>query len=129
MAGEFSAAGHALIKELGALLEKGAHEVMAEADYLIPKDTETARESHRIFPVVNDGATIQVTFGYGFGGARNPKTGNPIDEYIVPLHEILEARHDPPTQAKFLEQPLFAYAGHMGRDISAELRIEWGKRL
>lgn len=129
MSSEFAKAGQELIAELGGLLEKGAHEVMAEADVLIPKDTETARESARIFPAVNDGATVQVTFGFGFGGARNPKTGNPVDEYIVPLHEILEAHHEPPTSAKFLELPLFAYASQMERELSAELRITWGKAL
>lgn len=129
MADEFKNAGAALIADLAVELEKGAAEIMGVADTLVPKDTETLRESARIFAPEYDGVTLKVTFGFGFGGAINLKTGNPVDTYTVPVHEILEAFHEPPTQAKFLETPLFAYAGAMEGRLDAELRIAWGRRL
>lgn len=128
MADEFKTAGAVLIADLLEALEKGAKEIMTEADVLVPKDTETLRESARIYPPTTDGVHAQVVFGFGFGGAVNPKTGHLVEEYTVPVHEILEAFHEPPTQAKFLEQPLFAYAGVMEGKLDAELRISWGRR-
>lgn len=133
MAGEFTAAGEQIIAALMLALEKGARTIMDEADVLIPKDTHTARESAHIFPPVDEGDAVSVTFGFGYGGGINPKTGRPVEDYIVPLHEILEHHHEPPTTAKFLEIPVFAYAGEMERDlgqeIEAELRVAWGTSL
>lgn len=133
MAGEFSAAGERIILAAMRGIREGAEKIMGEADVLIPKDTLTAIESGRIGEVVDEGTAVSITFGYGYGGGVNPKTLNPISEYIVPLHEILEAHHDPPTQAKFLEEPLFLYAAEMEADlgaaIEAELRTSGGRSL
>ncbi len=128
MAGEFTQAGARLIADTLAALELAAQGIMLEADMLVPKDTETLRESARIMPPDMD-PNPGVTFGFGYGGAINPKTGNPVDTYTVPVHEILEVEHAPPTQAKFLEEPLFAYAGTMETSLAAELRIQWGKEV
>jgi hypothetical protein len=129
MAGEFTQAGNALVADLLAALETGAEEIMQQAHFLVPKDTETLRESARIFPPTADPGGAGITFGFGFGGAINPKTGNPVDTYTVPVHEILDVYHEPPTQAKFLEEPLFAYAGVMEGKLDAELRITFGERI
>lgn len=129
----FSSVGVDIVAALGAALEKGAHEIMAEADFLIPKDTLTALHSGRVLPVEDHGDALSITFGYGYGGEVNPKTGRTAAEYVVPLHEILEAHHEPPTQAKFLEQPVFGYApvmeADLGMAIDAELRLGYGKSL
>lgn len=129
MAGEFTNASHSLVAALAVALERTAAEIMLEADVLVPKDTETLRESARLFTPRIEGNRLIVEMGFGFGGAINPKTGNPVDQYTVPVHEIVEAKHAPPTSAKFLEIPLFAKAGRMESELAAELRIAWGKRL
>lgn len=129
MPGAFQNATAALLSDLTVALERGAKEIMGQADILVPKDTETLRESARILPARLEGDRLIVEMGFGFGGTVNPKTGNPVDQYTVPVHEILEAFHEPPTQAKFLEEPLFAYAGVAQGKLDAELRITWGKRL
>ncbi len=54
----FTAAGENIIAALTVALEKGAHEIMAEADFLIPKDTMTARESARVLPVEDEGTAL-----------------------------------------------------------------------
>lgn len=126
MAGEFTQAGMALIADTLSALDVIAHEIMQEADFLVPKDTETLRESARVFEPTAD-PSPGVTFGFGYGGAINPKTGNAVDTYAVPVHEILEVHHDPPTQAKFLEDPLFAHAAVLEHQLAAELRIIWGR--
>lgn len=127
MAGEFTEAGAVLLADVLAALEKGAQEIMLVADHLVPKDTETLRESARIFAPSMD-PSPGVTFGFGFGGGINPKTGNAVEEYTVPVHEQTEVFHEPPTTAKFLEDPLFAYAGVMEGSLAAELRVTWGHR-
>ncbi len=127
MANEFAKAGARLVADLGSALEHGAHEVMAVSDILVPKDTETLRESAEVFPVRTEAGRLVVEFGYGFGSAVNPKTGRLAAEYAVPVHEILEATHAPPTQAKFLEAPVMAYASEMEKTIGDELRVTWEK--
>lgn len=127
MAGEFTRAGAALLEDVLLALTSGAEQIMLEADNLVPKDTETLRESARIFPPTFD-PSPGVTFGFGFGGGINPKTGNAVDTYTVPVHELTDVRHDPPTQAKFLEEPLFAFAGTMESHLAAEIRITWARR-
>jgi len=39
-------------------------------------------------------------------------------EYAVYVHEIVENRHKPPTQAKFLEQPAREKRDRMGRIVA-----------
>lgn len=127
--GEFTDAGAEIIADLAEAMLDDVVSIMREADFLVPKDTETLRESADILPFDYDGHSIGITFGYGFGGAINPKTGKAVETYTVPVHEILDAFHEPPTQAKFLEEPLFAYAGVMEGRLAAELRTTYAKRL
>ncbi len=70
MANEFAKAGARLVADLGSALEHGAHEVMAVSDILVPKDTETLRESAEVFPVRTEAGRLVVEFGYGFGSFR-----------------------------------------------------------
>lgn len=128
MADEFQRAGALLISDLLVQLDDAARSIMRQADFLIPKDTETARESARIFPPTED-PSPGITFGFGYGGAVNPKTGQTPDMYVVPLHELVEVKHAPPTQAKFLEEPLFDWAAREQSQLGAELRLTFARRL
>ena len=124
----FSDAAIVMLEGLKNGLKEGADEIMAEADFLIPKDTLTALNSHRTGEVMNEGHELWIEFGYGFGGGINPKYGHPITEYIVPLHEILTANHEAPTQAKFLEKPLMAWASTAEEKLGFEIKAELFKR-
>lgn len=122
MAGEMMQAGGLIVASVLAAYEEAATQIMEEADVLVPKDTETLRESARINPPNTDPMGAGVTFGFGFGGAINPKTGNAVNTYAVPVHERTEVFHEPPTQAKYLEEPLLAYAAMMEHDIGAKVQ-------
>jgi hypothetical protein len=62
-------------------------------------------------PVVTP-SKVSVTISAGAG---------PSQKYALYVHEDLEARHEPPTRAKFLEQPLLAAAPHFLDRVAARL--------
>ncbi len=95
-------------------LRAAGEEIMAEADVLVPKDTLTLVNSRFIEEVGE-----RVTIGYGRGDEINPKDGKTAGQYAVPVHEILDARHDPPTSAKYLEIPVVAYEGEFEGTMAA----------
>lgn len=75
----------------------------------VPKDTKTLGDSYesRIFV---RGKEIRAEFGYGGNGDPvNPKTGKPASQYMLTVHEDLEAYH-PIGNAKFFENPLQEFA-------------------
>lgn len=101
-------------KAMGNALFQEGERIMAAAKELVPVDTATLKTSgHVKLPeIVGDDVTVVM----GFGGAAS--------DYAIYVHENLEARHAPPTQAKFLEQPLLEAANDMGLRIAQEL---WAK--
>ena len=117
----FVSAGVEIIEALKEAMSSAAGQIMVDASYLIPKDTLTAVQSGRAGSIESTTDSYYVEFGFGYGGGINPKTGKPIEDYIVPLHEILEVHHDPPTQAKFLEEPLLARV--------ATLEVEYSEKI
>ena len=82
----------------GALREE-AEAILAEALRLCPVETGALRASGKIHgPAWSGSGDCTVTFTFG---------GGPVD-YAIPQHERLDYKHTPPTQAKYLEQPLLA---------------------
>ena len=51
----------------------------------------------------------------GFGGAAAP--------YAIYVHENVSARHAPPTQAKFLEQPVMEARATFGEALAAQMKL------
>ena len=99
------------VKAAGSALWKEGERIMTKAKELTPVDLNVLKPSgHVQLPEVN-GETVSVTMG--FGGAAS--------EYAVYVHENLEARHKPPTQAKFLEKPFMDASQDMGLRIAQEL--------
>lgn len=78
-----------------------AEDIMKESRAEVPSKTGTLQEATF---VIRDNDTV--SFGYG-GPAdiRNPETGRLASEYMLPVHEILDAEHDN-GKAKFFEDPL-----------------------
>ncbi len=103
----------AFIAGVRAGLLAAADDIMAEADVLVPKDTETLVNSRFIEPV----GDTTVVIGYGRGEEINPKDGKIAGQYAVPVHEILGAKHEPPTQSKYLETPVVAYESQFGETL------------
>jgi len=68
----------------------------------VPVDTSQLRESRLTAPVSEDPPQVAVSYG---------------KEYAAAVHERLDVPHEPPTKAKFLEDPL------------NDLRVGFFKRL
>ena len=76
-------------------LYQEAQALIAEAKQITPVDTGALRASGMIQMPTLQGKQVEVRCGFG----------GPAAPYAVYVHENLEAHHQPPTQAKFLEVP------------------------
>ena len=89
----------------------------------VPRDTDTLASS--IHHIVEKGRRRFVgTVYYGHGNPINPKSGEPVQNYMVRQHEDLEYAHTV-GKAKFLEDPCREYANS---DKYAELMAEAARR-
>jgi hypothetical protein len=88
------------------------------------------RESQRLVPVSADGS-------HGMPPGTLRDSGHITEEFIpgvmhmgieydthyaIYVHEELDHKHTPPTQAKFLETPFFAMQGMLGEEVNKEVR-------
>lgn len=98
-------------KAMALALENEAERIMNQAKDIVPVDT-TALETSGIvdLPMISGS---DVTVKMGFGGAASA--------YAEVQHEELSYYHKPPTQAKYLEQPLQEAAEDMGFRLAKEL--------
>jgi len=106
----FVEAGYKLRAAIGQGLYDFANDVMDQSQEIVPVDTGTLHDSAVVEEPVFGLNEITVTFGYAIGDHlydENPKSFQPVGSYAVDVHEITEVQHAPPTQAKFLEQPVF----------------------
>ena len=93
-----------------ALLAEG-EQIMAKSKRLVPVDTGALRASgHVQLPVIR-GKNVKVVLGYG--GAAVP--------YAVFVHEK-PARHNAPTQNKYLEQPFNEAIPGMASRLAKRMR-------
>lgn len=100
-------------RALGRALFQEGERIMLVSKRLVPVDTGALRASgHVQLPVIR-GKGASVTLGYG--GAAAP--------YAVFVHER-PARHNPPTQWKYLETPFFAALPGMAGRLAKGLRRE-----
>lgn len=112
----FLEGGLKLRAAIGQGLYEFAQEIMDESQQIVPVDTGTLHDSAVIEEPVFNTQTISLTFGYAIGDHlydENPKTLRPAGSYAVDVHEITSVFHEPPTQAKFLEQPLLEGEEHL----------------
>lgn len=105
----FVDAGEKLLQGLAAGLYQAAVDIMFVSQHECPIDTGTLRASGRVNEPVRTLTGIEVTLGYGYGEQVNPETGELALQYAIPVHERTNVRHEPPTKAKFLEDPALAY--------------------
>ena len=152
MAGPFEKAGAGIEARVAAAIDAFAEIIMAESLEQCPIDTGTLRRSARVasttpiaapkggFFIRNakgqfagkanfGGNEITTILGYGFGSEINPKTRQPASDYAVPVHEIIEAYHEPPTKAKFLEDPIYEHASMMEPFLVGAMKDIGGDRI
>lgn len=124
MAG-FAQAGDDIVERLKEAMNAFAFEIMADSLSECPIDTGTLRRSSGIELAEQIGPDIvKVEMGYGYGDEINPDTRRPAAEYAVPVHELVEAKHAPPTKAKFLEDPVHAHAAEYEPFLAAYITFD-----
>lgn len=94
----------AVVPALSQTLYREAEAVMAESKRIVPVETGALRASGQVQPPEVEGTRVSVRMGYG----------NAAVPYAVYVHERLDLKHKPPTQAKFLEIPARAKAIELG---------------
>jgi hypothetical protein len=141
IAGGFAAVGENMVMRLSAALDAFGEIIMDSSLEQCPVETGTLKRSARVGALGTRtvrggggkfvGATSYadagediVIIGYGFGDEINPKTRRPASDYAVPVHEIIEAYHKPPTKAKFLEDPVYEHSSEMEPFLASWLNIE-----
>lgn len=120
--GPFENAGTKITMGMADGLAIVAQNIMEQSLYECPVDTGALKASARFELAQVVTGDIKVQMGYGFGSEVNPKTRRLVSDYAVPVHEILEARHAPPTKAKFLEDPLLEHAHTIEPFLAANIR-------
>ena len=89
----------------------------------VPRDTNTLAGSF-FYEIIGRYRNFEAIIGYGGSGdPANPKTGQRASEYMVAVHEDLEASH-PVGKAKFLEDPLRRYQQKYARRAARIIRKE-----
>jgi hypothetical protein len=81
---------------------------------LVPVDTGDLKESGRVWQ-----------YGTGFNARA---TVEYVNDYAVPVHEILTAEHAPPTQARYLADAVHKSRGTMAARLKRELRVKMEKK-
>ena len=98
-------------KALARALFQEAEQIMAKSKPLVPVKTGALRASGHVQPPVITGTKVKVVLGYG--GAAAP--------YAVVVHEK-PARHNAPTQNKYLEKPFNEAIPGMASRLAKRLR-------
>lgn len=121
-AGSFSFTGKEMIDAAKAAMVKFTEDVMTDSLVEVPKDTNTLADSSASFAPVKVGNRIRVEMGYGYGDEINPKTKRRASQYALPVHEIYDAEHEPPTKSHYLIDPLLERARFFGADLGVAMR-------
>lgn len=99
-------------RSLAALLFQRANAILGVSQRLVPVDLGVLRSSGHVPPpkVTRTGAEAEIVYG------------GPAREYATFVHEDLSAFHNPPTQAKYLEQPFLAERDNTIDELSDYVR-------
>lgn len=97
----FTRLGENIQDAAGEGVNKGIDLVYDQSQVEVPKETGRLKKSGRKVPRKSTGPTRSKGVRYG-DGALNSQG----ESYAAAVHEILKARHDAPTKAKFVEDPL-----------------------
>lgn len=101
---KLKAAGKKYPRRLARGVRKAAAFILDKSQDLVPVDTGELKESGHVEARGQEASVVYEA------------------EHAVIVHEDLEARHEPPTQAKFLEQPLREYRQEVKDIIREEVK-------
>jgi len=121
----FEEVGRKVIEGASAGLYQAGTVLMATSQALVPVDTGTLKRSGEVEQPVYTGDHVEITVGYGYGGAYTAKAteGNPDGRgYGYWVHELERNKHKPPTQAKFLSVAAKALEPSLGEFVQEGIR-------
>ncbi len=107
------AAGKTAASDLAGPLFTEAELIMTEAKQITPVDHGPLKGSGHVKRPVISRHKVEVVLG--FGGAASA--------YALIQHERTDFRHDPPQQAKFLEQPVKEAKAGFGDRVARHLDL------
>lgn len=98
-------------------VRKTVHEITEETLKQVPRQYGTLAKSYA-FKIRASDVIILAELGYGRNGDPvDRRTGKRASEYMIPVHEDLEAVH-PVGKAKYLEDPWRKYAPKFRQNIA-----------
>lgn len=100
-------AGHAV----GQAIYEEATLIFNQSQILVPVDTGALRGSGGVSAPQNTSDGVAVDIFYG----------GPVVPYALYVHEIQGNYHEPPTQAKYLEQPLMERLPEISRNLARRI--------
>lgn len=118
---EFQKSLRGTLKNVGVGSEEGVrktvHEISEETLKQVPRQYGTLAKSYQ-FKIRASSAIILAELGYGRNGDPvDKRTGKRASEYMIPVHEDLEAVHEV-GKAKYLEDPWRKYAPKFRQNIA-----------
>jgi hypothetical protein len=106
---------------LAGMLEHAQH-VMALSQAQVPRGTGTLADSGYVGIPISTRYTVTVPLGYGGANDKvNPISGESASTYAMPVHELVEIRHEN-GKAKFLEDPLNESGADLLETIGRRIR-------
>lgn len=97
---------------LSKALYEEANVIFNESQKLVPVDTGALRASGVVHPPKTEHHRTSVRVTYG----------GPAASYALYVHENLYARHNAPTQAKYLETPLYRQVPVIIKNLAIRIR-------
>jgi hypothetical protein len=98
-------------KEAGQAIWEEANNIFAKSQILVPVDTGALRGSGGVSAPQYDEKNLFVDIFYG----------DPAASYALIVHEIQGNYHNPPTQAKYLEQPFMEALPNIQRNMATRI--------
>jgi hypothetical protein len=86
-------------------------DVFPETQRIVPVDTGLLKATGKV--VVNESRDVSIWYG------DPTRDGGPGVDYAAAVHEIIRARHEAPTQAKYVETPLFSMLPRLRKKLRA----------
>jgi hypothetical protein len=98
-------------KAVAIAIYEEANVIFAKSQVLVPVDTGVLRGSGGVSAIQGSGQGMYVDIFYG----------GPAAPYALYVHEIIGNYHNPPTQAKYLEQPFMESLAQIQNNISRRI--------
>jgi hypothetical protein len=107
-------------KAVAIAIYEEANVIFAKSQVLVPVDTGALRGSGGVSAIQGSGQGMYVDIFYG----------GPAASYALYVHEIIGNYHKPPTQAKYLEQPVMEAMSTLQENLKGRIIdiIEKGHR-